>query len=268
MTARGSIRVGVGGWTYEPWDQSFYPAGLRKKDQLSFAASQLSAIEINGTFYRTQKPETFANWRASVPDNFKFAVKAPRYTVQKRILAEAAESIARFVDSGLAELNDTLGPILWQLPPTKKFDAEDFAAFLDLLPRTVGEHSMRHAVELRHSSFVDAEAIELCRAKNVAIVLAADSDYPMIADQTADFSYLRIMGTEEQFAAGYAPKALDQWTDRLRDLAAGKQPDDLNPLTSPLADGKPREVYAFVISGYKAANPAAARELIDRLGDG
>jgi len=265
MSGRGTIRVGVGGWTYEPWDESFYPGDLRKKDQLGYAASKLSAIEINGTFYRTQKPETFAGWRAAVPDGFVFAVKAPRYTVQKRVLAEAAESIGHFVDSGLAELGDALGPILWQLPPTKKYGPDDFAAFLDLLPERAGDRRLRHAVELRHPSFADPEAVKACRARNVAIVLAADSDYPMIADQTADFSYLRIMGTEEQYKAGYAPKALDEWAERARMLAGGRQPKGLDPLTEPLDDHKPRDVFLFVISGYKAANPTAAQELIARL---
>ena len=203
------IRVGVGGWTYEPWDDSFYPADLRKKDQLSWAAQQLTAIEINGTFYRTQTPQTFQNWRDAVPEGFVFAVKAPRYAVNKKVLTEAGESIARFAESGLDRLGDALGPLLWQLAPTKKYDAEDFAAFLDLLPARAGEARLRHAVELRHPSFACDEAVAACRARGVAIVLAADSDYPMIADQTADFSYLRIMGTEDRFTAGYAPKALD-----------------------------------------------------------
>ena len=261
------IRLGVGGWTYEPWDESFYPEGLRKKDQLAHAARQLTAIEINGTFYRTQKPETFENWRAAVPDGFVFAVKAPRYVVQKRELAEAGESIGRFVDSGLDRLGTALGPILWQLPPTKKLDLGDFAAFLDLLPSQAGDVPLRHAVELRHTSFAVPEVIDACRARNVAIVLAGDSNYPMIADQTADFSYLRIMGTTDGFKAGYAPKSLDLWADRARQLARGHQPQGLEALCQPLSDGRPRDVFLFVISGHKAANPAAAMQLIARLDD-
>ena len=259
------IRIGVGGWTYEPWDDSFYPAGLRKKDQLGYAASKLTAIEINGTFYRTQTPETFQNWHDATPPGFVFAVKAPRYAVNKRVLAEAGESIARFAESGLDRLGDRLGPILWQLAPTKKYDAEDFAAFLDLLPPRAGDAPLRHAVELRHPSFACEKAVSACRARNVAIVLAADSDYPLIADQTADFSYLRIMGTTEGSKAGYAPKALDRWADRARALAAGRQPEGLEPVGAPLDDAKPRDVFLFVISGHKAANPAAAMALIQRL---
>lgn len=265
MSKSGRIRVGVGGWTYDPWNESFYPSDLRKKDQLSYAASKLSAIEINGTFYRTQKPETFAGWRAAVPEGFMFAVKAPRYTVQKKLLAEAGESIQRFVDSGLDQLGDALGPILWQLAPTKKYDPEDFAAFLDLLPQKAGDLSLRNAVELRHPSFATAEVIDACRARNVAIVLAADSEYPMIADQTADFSYLRIMGTEDSHKNGYAPKALDLWASRAKQLASGHQPEGLEPVAAPLADGKARDVFLFVISGHKVANPAAAQALIERL---
>lgn len=261
----GRIRVGVGGWTYEPWDDNFYPADLRKKDQLPWAAQQLTAIEINGTFYRTQTPQTFQNWGDAVPEGFVFAVKAPRYAVNKKVLAEAGESIARFVESGLDRLGDALGPVLWQLAPTKKYDSEDFAAFLNLLPRRAGEARLRHAVELRHPSFACAEAVNACRQRGVAIVLAADSDYPMIADQTADFSYLRIMGTQPDEPLGYTPEALDQWADRARTLASGRQPQGLAPIAEPLDDGKPREVFLFVISGHKAANPAAARALIERL---
>ncbi len=193
MARHGKIHIGVGGWTYEPWRQTFYPPELRQKDELSWAARQLTAIEINGTFYRTQKPETFQAWHDAVPDGFTFAVKAPRYAVNKRVLAEAGESIRRFVESGLDRLADRLGPILWQLAPTKKYDPDDFAAFLDLLPARAGDVALRHAVELRHPSFACEQVVAACRSRNVAIVLAGDSDYPMIADQTADLSYVRIM---------------------------------------------------------------------------
>ncbi|WP_134726683.1 DUF72 domain-containing protein [Paracoccus luteus] len=266
MDEAGRIRIGVGGWTYAPWDDSFYPADLRKKDQLSYAASRLTAIEINGTFYRTQKPETFQNWRDAVPEGFVFAVKAPRYAVQKRVLAEAGSSIARFAESGLDRLGDALGPVLWQLAPTKRHDPDDFAAFLDLLPERAGDAPLRHAVELRHPSFACAEAVAACRARNVAIVLAGDSEHPMIADQTADFSYLRIMGTTPDLKGGYAPRALDLWAERARALSRGRQPDGLPPVGKPLDDGRPRDVFLFVISGHKEKNPAAAQELIARVG--
>lgn len=261
----GRIRIGVGGWTYEPWDESFYPADLRKKDQLSYSASRLSAIEVNGTFYRTQKPETFQAWADAVPDGFVFAVKAPRYAVNRKVLAEGAESIGRFVESGLDRLGAKLGPILWQLPPTKKYEPDDFRAFLDLLPERSGDRTLRHAVELRHPSFKDAGVVECCRDRNIAIVLAGDSDYPLIADQTADFSYLRIMGTTEGHPLGYAPSQLDRWTERAKTLAAGRQPEDLPGIAEP-PKATTRDVFLFVISGHKAANPAAAMALIERLG--
>ena len=238
---QGRIRIGVGGWTFQPWEDSFYPADLKRKDQLAWAATQLSAIEINGTFYRTQKPESFQAWADAVPDGFVFAVKAPRYAVQKRRLAEAGESIARFVDSGVDRLGDRLGPILWQLAPTRTCDAEDFAAFLDLLPPRAGSAALRHAVELRHPSFAVPDVVSAARARNVPIVLAADCDHPLIADQTADFSYLRIMGTTDRTATGYSAAALDQWANRLRQLASGRQPTGLDPIVAPLADGCPRD---------------------------
>ena len=262
-SSAGSIRIGVGGWTFEPWDESFYPADLRKKDQLSWSATQLSAIEVNGTFYRTQKPETFQAWHDAVPEDFVFAVKAPRYAVNRKVLSEGGESIGRFVDSGLDRLGAKLGPLLWQLPPTKKFEPDDFGAFLDLLPARAGDVALRHAVELRHPSFADAAAVDACRDRNVAIVLAGDSDYPLIADQTADFSYLRVMGTTEGHPKGYTPAALDTWADRARALAGGQQPDDLPGIAAPARSGA-RDVFLFVISGHKAANPAAAMALIER----
>lgn len=259
------IHIGVGGWTYAPWDDSFYPPGLRKKDQLPHAATRLAAIEINGTFYRSQTPATFQSWHDAVPPGFVFAVKAPRYAVNRKVLAEAGDSITRFADSGLDRLGDRLGPILWQLAPTKAFDPQDFTAFLDLLPATAGDLPLRHAVELRHPSFACPQAIAACRDRNIAIVLAGDSDHPLIADQTADFSYLRIMGTTEGPAAGYPPETLGLWADRARALARGRQPAGLSPVDQPLSDGHAREVFLFVIAGHKVANPAAAEALIARI---
>ena len=259
------IHIGIGGWTYAPWDDSFYPPGLRKKDQLPHAATRLTAIEINGTFYRSQTPATFQSWHDAVPPGFVFAVKAPRYAVNRKVLAEAGESITRFADSGLDRLGDRLGPILWQLAPTKAYDPNDFSAFLDLLPARAGDLPLRHAVELRHPSFACPQVIAACRDRNIAIVLAADSDYPLIADQTADFSYLRIMGTTEGHDTGYPPESLDLWADHARALAQGRQPAGLEPVAGALSDGNQREVFLFVIAGHKVANPAAAEALIARV---
>ena len=216
----GAIRIGIGGWTYAPWRETFYPAEVKVKDELSYAASQLSSIEINGTFYRGQKPETFAKWREAVPEGFVYAVKAPRYATQRKVLAEGAESIERFTAGGLTELGPALGPILWQLPDSHRFDADDLAAFLDLLPPEANGHRLRHAVEMRHETFIVPEAVELCRARGVAIVWAMDSKYPEIADPTADFVYIRMMGTRPHEPMGYSGDELDI---RAADLADARR---------------------------------------------
>lgn len=241
------IRIGVGGWTFEPWRDNFYPAGLRQADELAFAAKALTAIEVNGTYYGTQKPETFAKWAKETPDSFVFALKAPRFATSRRVLAEGGESISRFLASGLTELGPKLGPINWQLPPTKKFDPADMAAFLDLLPDRLGDHPLRHAIEARHESFACDAFTTLLRDRGIAAIQAEDSDYPRIDAATAPFAYLRIMGTREDEPLGYSDADLDHWAARLRAMA------------------RTREVFLFVISGHKAANPAAALALIQRL---
>lgn len=259
------IRIGVGGWTFAPWRQTFYPEGLRQKDELSHMASRLSAVEVNGTFYRTQTPETFRNWHDATPEGFVFALKAPRYATNRKLLAEAGESVARFIDSGIAELGPKLGPILWQFAPTKHFEAEDFAAFLELLPGEADGRPLRHAVEVRHPSFAVPEFVAMARARGVAIVLAGDSDHPVIPDATADFAYLRIMGTEERFKAGYAPRSLDLWAARTRAIAEGEAPEGLQPVGGEAPGRHRRDVFLFVISGHKALNPLAALALQERI---
>lgn len=246
----GNIRIGIGGWTYEPWRGAFYPKGLPQARELEYASRHVTSIEINGTFYRTQTPASFAKWRDETPDDFVFAVKAPRYVVQKRELASSGESIARFIASGLAELGDKLGPILWQFAPTKKFVGQDFAAFLDLLPQELAGRRLRHALEVRHESFVTAEFVDLARRHEACIVTACDSSYPQIDEATASFSYFRVMGTQEKAKLGYPPKALDAWADRTKALATGKAP---------------RDVFLYFISGFKERNPLAAGALIERL---
>lgn len=259
------IRVGIGGWTYEPWRGTFYPEDLPKKRELEYASRQLTSIEINGTFYGSQKPETFARWREETPDNFVFALKGPRFATNRRVLAEAGESVERFMTSGVLELKDKLGPINWQFAATKKFDPEDFESFLKLLPKTVESRSVRHAVEVRHASFRVPEFIALARAYGVAVITAGDSDYPEIGDPTADFVYARIMGTSEAEVAGYAPAALDAWAARARSWASGGVPDDVDSVAAP-PESAGRDVFLYVISGFKERNPAAARALIERLG--
>ena len=183
----GMVRVGIGGWEFKPWRGEFYPAGLPQARELEHASRKLTSIEINGTFYRTQKPESFRKWAGETPDDFIFSVKAPRYATHRRVLAEAGESIKLFFGSGVLELGPKLGPILWQLHPNKKLEPEDFAAFLGLLPPRVDGRTLRHVIEVRHASFVDPAFIALARKAAVAIALVDSDKHPLIADVTADF---------------------------------------------------------------------------------
>jgi uncharacterized protein YecE (DUF72 family) len=260
-----SIYVGVGGWVYEPWRQSFYPKGLPQKRELEYAASRLTAIEINGTYYGSQKPDSFARWHDETPDNFVFAVKGPRFATNRRALAEAGGSIEKFFSSGVLKLKAKLGPVNWQFPTTKAFDAADFGAFLALLPKTIEGRGLRHAVEVRHQSFAAKDFVALCRAHGVAIVTAADSEFPLIADVTAPFVYARLMGTAEKEAFGYPRAALKSWAARAGAWAAGSVPNDLK-LLDKLPPAKKRDVFLFVIAGAKAKNPAAAMALRKELG--
>lgn len=260
-----AIRIGVGGWTYDPWRGSFYPENLPQKRELEHASRQLTAIEINGTYYGSQKPASYTKWHDETPDEFVFSLKAPRFAVNRTVLGEAGASIARFFNSGLTELKEKLGPINWQFLPTKKFDAADFEAFLKLLPGELAGRPLRHAVEVRHESFRTPEFIALARKYGVAVVIAGDSRYPQIADQTAPFVYARIMGTKADESAGYSEAALNRWAARARAWAAGETPDDLEYVEPGVADGRPRDVFLYVISGHKVHNPAAAVSLIKRL---
>ncbi len=263
--ARQRIRIGVGGWTYAPWRGTFYPDGLAQKRELEFASRKLTSIEINGTYYGSQKPESFAKWHDETPDDFMFSVKGPRFATNRRVLAEAGPSIERFFFSGVMRLRDKLGPVIWQFMPTKKFDAEDFKGFLTLLPTSVEGKSIRHAVEVRHDSFRTPEFVALAHDHGVAVVIAADGAYPQIADLTAPFVYARIMGTSETEAAGYPAEALDLWTRRALLWASGKTPDGLDTVGKPSAAKIGRDVFLYVISGFKTRNPAAAMAMTDRL---
>ena len=259
------IRVGIGGWTYTPWRGVFYPEDLTQKRELEYASRQLTSIEINGTFYGLQKPESYMKWHDETPDDFVFSLKAPRYATNRRVLAEAGDSIGRFFGSGLTHLKHKLGPINWQFSTTKQFDAEDFEAFLSLLPKNLDGLTLRHAVEVRHESFRSEAFAELARKYGVAIVLAADGDYPQIASLTAPFVYARIMGTSDKQTQGYSRKALDTWAERARQFAAGNMPEDLEALDARKISKGSRDVYLYVISGFKERNPAAAKAIIERL---
>jgi uncharacterized protein YecE (DUF72 family) len=264
-TSAARIRIGIGGWTYAPWRGPFYPDDLTQSRELEYASRHLSSIEINGTFYGLQKPASYEKWYQETPEDFVFSLKAPRYATNRKVLADAGETIERFLASGVLLLRQKLGPINWQFAPTKKFDADDFEAFLKLLPASIEGQTLRHALEVRHDSFRTPEFVALARKHKVAIVLAADSEYPQIADITAPFVYARIMGTSDKHAKGYSTKALDAWAERARQLAAGTTPDDLETCAEPPAKTTGRDVYLYVISGFKERNPAAAMALIQKL---
>jgi len=192
-----AIRIGIGGWTYKPWRGTFNPKGLRRADELDYAASRLGAIEINGTYYRLQKPASFAKWRDAAPDGFQFTVKASRYCTNRKDLRATGESIERFLGHGLTELGDKLGPLFWQFMPTKRFDPGEFGAFLAMLPQSHGGVKLRHALEVRQQSFVCEEFVAMARKYNAAIICAHSEKYPKVADQTADFSYTRLLCARE-----------------------------------------------------------------------
>lgn len=243
----GTIRAGIGGWSYEPWRGLFYPEGLPQKRELEFASRRLASIEINGTYYSSFKPPSWVKWREETPDGFVFSVKASRFCTNRRELAGAGESIAKFVQQGLAELGGKLGPINWQFMGTKRFEPADTAAFLALLPRQAGGMPLRHALEVRHESFRDARFYELARKHNVAIVFADSDDYPEIDEATADFTYARLMRTKKAVKTGYTTRDLDVWAKRAKQWA------------------KRGDVFVYFISGAKERAPAAAETLIRLL---
>ena len=269
LQAHDRIRVGIGGWTYEPWRANFYPADLPQKRELEYASRQVNSIEINGTYYRTQTPASFAKWRDETPDDFVFSVKASRYATNRKVLADAGESIGRFMGSGLAELGDKLGPILWQFMPTKQFEADDFGEFLRLLPNKLGKRTLRHVLDVRHESFMAPEFLALARRYKTAAVFTDSEDYPSFADTTADFVYARLMRCEAKIETGYSGKALAAWAKRAVTWAKGGAPDDLPRVEAADAesksDAKPRDVFVYFINGAKERAPAAACALRSRL---
>ena len=267
MTKAGTIRTGIGGWNFDAWEGTFYPEKLAKKRQLEFASRELTAIEVNGTYYSSQKPATFAKWAAEVPDGFVFSLKASRYCTNRKVLAEAGPSIEKFVGQGIAELGDRLGPILWQFMGTKKFDAEDFEAFLSLLPREIDGLALRHVVEPRHESFKVPEFVEMLAKHDVAAVCADHADYPMFADVTADFVYARLQKGSDESPTCYPPKEIKAWGKRFETYAAGGVPEDLG-LIDPARKvaATPRDVFAFFIHGGKVNAPNGARALQKAVG--
>jgi uncharacterized protein YecE (DUF72 family) len=261
----GSIRVGVGGWSYEPWRGTFYPANLAQQRELEYASRQLTAIEINGTYYGTQKPESFAKWHDETPDGFVFSVKASRYVTNRRVLAEGGEAIERFIGSGITRLGAKLGPILWQFMPTKRFEPDDFAAFLALLPHEVEGRPLRHVMDVRHASFRTPEYLALAREARVATVFSDSDEYPSFADITGDCVYVRLQRSQADIATGYQADALDAIADCARLWASGTEPAVVPRVESAQPAGAARDVFMFFISGAKERAPAAAQALIERL---
>ena len=240
------IRVGIGGWTYEPWRGSFYPNGLPQKRELEFAARAFGAIEINATFYGRQSPKSWENWAKAVPDGFQFSVKGSRYVVTRPKLADAGEGLGNFLGQGLTALGSKLGPILWMLAARRKFDGDDIAAFLKLLPSELDGVSLRHVIEPRHESFRDGTFFELCRDHDVAIVWGDDDEFPLLDSDTASFRYARLQRMNEKVPTGYDAKSLDRFARMIQGWA--------------------KDSYVFMINGAKVRAPAAALALQERLG--
>lgn len=241
------IRVGIGGWNYEPWEETFYPPKLAAAKQLEYASSKVTAIEINATFYRTQTAASFKKWADATPDNFMFSVKAPRAAVQRKDLREAAQSIEWFANSGVAELGSKLGPIFWQMAPYKKFDLAEMTAYFDMLPAKIGKLKLRHALEVRHESFTDDAFLKLAKKRNIAVVTVESEKHPLIVEPTADFAYARLELTQADEPTGYPKAALKKWAKTAQTWEKGG------------------DVFLYFISGAKERNPAAAMAMLDLL---
>jgi uncharacterized protein YecE (DUF72 family) len=259
------IRVGIGGWVFKPWRGEFYPRGLPQVRELEYASRRLTTIEINGTFYRTQTRASFRKWADETPDDFIFSLKAPRSATQRRVLAEAGSSIERFFASGVTELGRKLGPILWQFHPSKKFEPNDVAAFLELLPARADGCALRHVIEAKHASFRDIAFVGLARKHSVAIALIDADKHSPITDVTGELIYARLQRTSENVKTGYPPSVLDLWAKRARAWAKGGAPDDLATIGDKAPKQMARDVFIYMISGAKVRAPAAAMALIERL---
>ncbi|MEQ1405665.1 DUF72 domain-containing protein [Neorhizobium sp. Rsf11] len=285
----GDIRIGISGWTYKPWRGVFYPKGLRQKQELTYAAERFRSIEINGTFYGLQRPQSFATWYDATPDDFVFAVKGSRYITHMRRLDDIGTPLANFFASGVLRLGRKLGPILWQFPPRMKFEPARFETFLKLLPRNTeeavelaGRHDtrlddrayvetdarrpMRHALEIRHDSFRAQEFIDLLRHYQIGLVVADTVEWPLLMDLTADFVYCRLHGSEQLYVSGYDDKALDRWAHLIRQWAKGEDPKEAERVGSaspPRTHG--RDVYVYFDNDVKVRAPQDAGALADRL---
>lgn len=284
---KGDIRIGISGWRYPPWRGVFYPEDLPQRRELAYAAGIFRSIEINGTFYSLQRPDAFRAWHDETPDDFIFAVKAPRYITHIKRLRDVEPALANFFASGLLALGPKLGPLLWQLPPNFRFDPERLTAFFEALPRTTtdavrlarkrearmkgravlstdAERPIRHALEIRHESFCNAEFIRLLRKHKIALVVADAVDWPRLTDVTADFVYCRLHGSKELYASGYGPKALDRWAARILAWASGGEADGDH--TGPAARRRAcRDVFVYFDNDAKVRAPRDAQGLMRRI---
>jgi uncharacterized protein YecE (DUF72 family) len=287
-----SIRIGISGWRYVPWRGTFYPEDLPQKDELSYAASKLPIIEINGTFYSLQRPSSFAQWYAQTPPNFIFSVKGPRYITHMKRLKDVAAPLANFLASGVLGLKEKLGPMLWQFPPQMRYDEARFAEFFEMLPhdteaavrvarkcdawmkkrallKTDKNRTLRHAVEIRHESFLDESFIELLRKHRISLVVAETArKWPMTHDVTADFVYMRLHGDKELYKSGYGDKALSRWAKRIEAWHRGSEPKDAQRVSSRNAPArKSRDIYCFFDNtDVKLRAPFDAQTLMSKLG--
>lgn len=267
MTGSGTIRAGMGGWVYEPWQGTFYPERLPAARQLGHAARQVPTIEVNGTYYRGQTPKTFAKWASEVPDGFVFSLKAHMAVTNKRVLAEAGESVAKFFETGPAELGDRLGPIVWQFMDTKAFDPVDFAAWLAFLPAESGGMKLRHVINVRHPSFLAPEFVALAERHRCAICYEHHGEFPEIADVTGEFVYARLQRGDDANENCYPEPEFDAWAARARIWSEGGEPADL-PKADParVAERRPRDVFVYFITEGKARAPFGAMALMRRAG--
>lgn len=262
VPAVDGIRIGVGGWTYAPWRNAFYPHGLVARRELEFASRRFSTIEINGTFYGSRRASEYAHWRAQTPDGFVFSVKAPQHVTQRGPLARCGKSALAFLNGGLSELENRLGPVLWHMPPSRVFDGDDLSAFLDLLPRTLGGRPLQHVIEPSHASFLDPRYLEIARQYDVGTAMTDMPGMPVFTEVTGNVAYLRLMGARVELPDGYTATELNGWLERARAWARGGHPSSEAPLGT--AAG-PRQVYVYCIGGAKQRNPAAAMAMIASL---
>ncbi|HEY2350975.1 MAG TPA: DUF72 domain-containing protein [Candidatus Acidoferrum sp.] len=289
MASPGKVRIGISGWTYKPWRGIFYPEDLKQKSELEYASRTFNSIEINGTFYSLQRPTSFERWAAATPDDFVFSVKAPRFITHIRRLKDAQSPVANFLASGIFRLGAKLGPILWQLPPNFQYKPELLEQFLKLLPHNTDEAAvlakqrdswlkgreapkadatrpMRHAIEIRHSSFATPEFINLLRKYDVSLVCADTVEWPRLMDVTSDFMYCRLHGSEVLYASGYDDAALDQWTTRVAAWARGGEPEDAERVIKEKAAKRPaRDVFVYFDNDAKVRAPFDAKSLTERI---